>query len=448
MPPGRHRRPHNRPLTGNKLGLPPEPSRRLREAQAKQREALQEAQRVKQTIQHRNVCLECDGTGRVTVGPKRNLTRPCDKCRGTGTVQLWPPTIGEALKQRVAAQEGARQTMNALVQAIASDPAQMMASMPAFGQLPDPAASTQIIPAKSQHTVTGRFKSQPAIQQLPTTHPAARPKEPREPPKREGTWWELPEQEELKTIAVDVESRNLLTWDSLSGLMNPTHVQPMTVGSIMLILDEIEVEVDPFDLDKPFVGDFLDVEDSQTGHRIRVQITNLVSTPGSNGDILHLCVSPSITGFDANHLRVEWVHRSGKYKPLHLSPAFKLEKAKEQVERAFREHVSQYLGSPTRATTLRDVKNLAERVISQFKSATVLPDHQVEVVQDPLEPGKINVTVKWKDPTLLNILAKELDEKLPAGVVANLNLEEPEEEPKEAKRPIGREQSFWKLPKS
>ncbi len=516
MPPRRRRRPHNRPLTANKLGLPPEAHKRYREEQAKQRAALQQVPK-----ETGGICPECAGSG------LRNR-RPCLICKGTGTatkLRTFPGTIGEALKAKVAAQEGQRSTMNALVQALASDPVKMLASMPVFMGNPSAGKTT---PA-AQQTQTGRFTSQPAIQQLPVKHPSrvtrweeviqgrepietksdgtkvflippgkhtgeillpgsissnrivqkgpsqaliveVKPrtsngnqpvqvtvKSAKEAPKREGTLWELPEQEEplfsencpLPHQVAEDHLRERMIY-GLPGTYQ-WQAQPVQLTTGQPILDEIEVEMDPFDLDKPLVGEYLDVEDSQTGHKMRAQIANIVSTPGPNGeDILHLILRPPPSGFDVNHLRVEWVHRSGRYKPLHLSPAFKVEKAKELVERAFREHMNQYLGAPTSAVTIRDVKALAERVISRLKTTTVLPDHLVEVTTDPLEPGKINVTVQWKnDPTLMNILAKELDENLPAGVQAVLKLEEPEEEePKEVKRVIGREQSFWKLPKS
>lgn len=495
MPSRRSRRPHNRPLTANKLGLPPEAHKRYREEQEKQRAAVR--QRLVRMPVGMNVCLECDGTGKVTgpLGPS-----DCPVCHGRGTTQVWPPKIKDALKARVAAQEGARQTMNAVVQAIASDPVKMMASMPTFmGQLPTthPAKITRptararpgvplvfwedMIQGKKPTEIkpdgTERFLIMPNEYAnhdilLPNDQlvfkgdskmlilevspkgkwPAtAAVKEPKETPKREGTWWELPEEEKPSIpepskpaqIALD-HLREEHRYHPFGTILNPVAIQPLMIQSGTMVLDELEIEADPLNPTRPMVADCIDVEDIQTGYRSRVSITNIVSTNG--GQTLHLRVTPPLTGFDVNHLRVELV--GPRFRPLHLSPSFKVEKAKEQVERAFREHMSQYLGSPTSATTIRDVKLLAEQVIARFKASTILPDHEVDVTTDPLNPGQINVTVKWKDPTLINILAKELDEKLPAGVVANLNLEEPEEEPKEAKQPIGREQSFWKLPKS
>jgi len=403
-------------MTGNKLGLPPEPSRRLREAQAQQREALQEAQRLQRLPNAKNVCPECDGTGRLIVGPLKNLTRPCTNCWGTGQKTIIPEFVNAVNQAVTTALESQRQVMNAVIQGVAPDP------------------------VKTHH--------------LPTRHPSVVVEEPtKEAPKREGTWWEVPEEPKNygMGVAEQIARDHMLEWDL-------SQQQSLNLNSGQRIINEIEIEVDPFDLnsEKPLVGDALEVEDQQTGYSHRTKITRIVEAPGGaqSNDIMHLIVSPPLVGFDVNHTKILWHKSNGRTSMpqlLRLAPSFILKEAQKTVERAFKKHMNQSLGSPIGATTLRHMQELAESILDKLRTGNqIIPAVQdVIVEEDPLEPGKINVTLRTNDPTLMNILAEKLSEKLPAGIEMKLNLEEIENEPKEnqPKHSLEREQSFWKLPK-
>lgn len=133
----------------------------------------------------------------------------------------------------------------------------------------------------------------------------------------------------------------------------------------------------------------------------------------------------------------------------------------KQVNEVFRQSLEQYVGSHLTAVTQKQMEYAVKDITHRLKQADSLLANLIEdvqVAQDPIDPGRINIQVMWREPLSGNLQFSEavaewlidegLHEVMPLGVGLNVENVEPEPEEEDSGSPFGKRESFWKLPKS